>query len=71
MRRPLFRPVWHAFAVLALALVAIDMPTYPDSPEKNPPTTNATGTNQVSIPKAAMIDKITNMAIKNMISTLY
>ena len=41
---PLFRPERQAFAVRAFAAVAIFMPTKPESPEKNPPVTNANGT---------------------------
>ena len=49
--RPLLRLVLQAFAVLLFALVAIFIPTNPESPEKNPPVTKAKGTNHVKKPK--------------------
>ena len=68
---PLFRLFWQAAAVRALALVAICIPTNPDRPEKNPPVTKAKGTNQVSMSKAAMAARITNITAKNPIRILY
>ena len=43
-RSPRLRPSRQAFAVRALAAVAIFMPIKPESPEKNPPVKNANGT---------------------------
>ena len=43
-RRPRLSPSRQAFAVRALAAVAIFMPIKPESPEKNPPVKNANGT---------------------------
>ena len=41
---PLFRELRAALAVRAEAYVAVFMPRYPESPEKNPPVRKATGT---------------------------
>ena len=68
---PLFRLVWQAAAVRALALVAICMPTKPERPEKNPPVTKAKGTNHVRSPRAAMTKRMTNMTAKKHTSILY
>ena len=68
---PLFRPFWQAAAVLALALVAICIPTKPERPEKNPPVRKANGTNQVRKPNAAIIKRMTNIPAKNAIRILY
>ena len=68
---PLFRLFWQAAAVLAFARVAICIPTNPESPEKNPPVTNANGTYGVRKPVTAITRRITNMIAKNPIRILY
>ena len=68
---PRLSPSLHALAVLALDAVAIFIPTKPERPEKNPPVTNAKGTNHVSIPNAAITHRITNIAAKNTDTTVF
>ena len=43
-RNPRFNDIRAALAVRAEAYVAVFIPRYPDSPEKNPPVRKATGT---------------------------
>ena len=68
---PLFRLFWQAAAVRAFAFVAICMPTNPERPEKNPPVTNAKGTNHVRSPRSAMTKRMTNMTTKKLTRILY
>jgi hypothetical protein len=47
------------------------IPIKPERPEKKPPVTKAKGTNQVSFPKAAIMQRITNMQMKKIPMILY
>ena len=68
-RRPRLSPSWQAFAVRALAAVAIFMPMNPDRPEKKPPVRNANGTYGVRSLANAIAPRITNITPKK-ISTM-
>ena len=73
-RSPLFRLSEAAWAVRALALVAIFMPTKPASMDQMPPVTKAKGVNWESIsppePKA-MTSKMTNTTAKTFATVVY
>ena len=69
--RPLFKLFWAPLAVLELAYVAIFIPINPESPEKNPPDTNANGTNHVRRPNAAITQIIISITIKKIPTVLY